>query len=197
MKLVSAVFLLSLATAAAQQVQPSDQASLVKLGGQLLLAGKAYDCDRQLADQIGPRLTGSPNYVKATDWAAEEFTRMGLLIDNGEFVLIGGHLDSWHLGTGAEDNGTGAATLMAVAEAVKASGLTPRRTMRFVLFGGEEEGLIGSLHYARDHVADMSKCAGVFVTDSGSEPPMGWMTFGREDQKQALTPIHPLLVSLG
>ncbi len=79
---------------------------------------------------------------------------------NGEYVLVGGHLDSWQTGTGAQDNGTGAATVLAVAQAVKASGLTPRRTMRFVLFGGEEEGLIGSLRYAKAHADDAAKCVG-------------------------------------
>jgi carboxypeptidase Q len=116
---------------------------------------------------------------------------------SGEYVVVGGHLDSWHLGTGAQDNGTGAASVMAIAQAVKASGVTPRRTMRFVLFGGEEEGLLGSVHYVRDHVAEMGKCAGVFVTDTGGDTPKGWYIFGREDEKQALAPIHPLLTSLG
>jgi carboxypeptidase Q len=115
---------------------------------------------------------------------------------NGEYVVIGGHLDSWQLGTGAQDNGTGAATVLAVAEAVKVSGLTPRRTMRFIVFGGEEEGMLGSIHYAHDHAAEMDKCAGVFITDTGSEPPKGWYTFGREDDKQALAAIAPLLNSL-
>jgi carboxypeptidase Q len=116
---------------------------------------------------------------------------------NGEYVLIGGHLDSWHPGTGAQDNGTGAATVLAVAQAVKASGLTPRRTMRFLLFGGEEEGLIGSLRYAHAHVGDAAKCAGVFVSDSGAEPPEGWYVFGRKDEANALGALKPLLASLG
>jgi carboxypeptidase Q len=87
--------------------------------------------------------------------------------------------------------------VLAIAQAVKASGLTPRRTMRFVLFGGEEEGLLGSVHYVRDHVTEMGKCAGVFVTDTGGEPPKGWYIFGRKDEKQALLPVHPLLAALG
>ena len=115
---------------------------------------------------------------------------------NGEYVIVGGHLDSWHPGTGAQDNGTGAATVLAVAEAMKASGLTPRRTMRFILFGGEEEGLIGSVHYAREHAADAAKCVGVFVTDSGSEPPKGWFVFGRKDEANALEPLKPYLEAL-
>ena len=116
---------------------------------------------------------------------------------DGEYVLIGGHLDSWHPGTGAQDNGTGAATVLAVAQAVKASGLTPRRTMRFILFGGEEEGLIGSLRYAHAHAGDAAKCAGVFVSDSGAEPPRGWYIFGRKDEAGALDTLKPLLASLG
>jgi len=107
--------------------------------------------------------------------------------------VVGGLLDSWHPGTGAEDNGTGAASVLAVAQTVKAAGLKPRRTLRFILFGGEEEGLLGSLAYAHAHEQEMSKCAGVFVTDTGSEPPKGWLTFGREDVNKALAPLKPLL----
>ena len=359
-------------------VTSETQTALVKLGGQMMVASKAYEYDRQLADEIGPRLTGSANYMKATDWAVAEFTRLGLthvhkesweipatwepetvatahivapraqrlhlesegwspstpdggvhgrvfylealtpdgvkasaasikgsivLVDsqslaadkderfgqifdaihgiaqdgalglilgigttnnapsmigltdfngsminlpsgnlgqedtlllkrllekgpveiefsfknrirehvkidnvvaeipgreaNGEFVIVGGHLDSWDPGTGAQDNGTGAASVVAVAEAIKASGLTPRRTIRFVLFGGEEEGLLGSVHYGRDHLDDMEKCVGVFVTDTGGEPPLGWYVFGREDEKASLKILKPWLSQLG
>lgn len=116
---------------------------------------------------------------------------------NGEYVLVGGHLDSWQTGTGAQDNGTGAASVMAVAQAVKASGMRPRRTMRFALFGGEEEGLIGSLHYAKAHASDAAKCVGVFVTDTGAEPPKGWYVFGREDEVDALAALKTYLAPLG
>jgi carboxypeptidase Q len=360
------------------KLSAEEQGALVRLGGQLMIAGKAYEYDRHLADDIGPRLTGSANYNEAAAWAESEFTRLGLvnvhgesweipatwepetlatarllkphqqrlhlesegwspstpeggvrgdifyvkelspdavkastaqikdaivLIDgdslsgdklrrfgrlfdalrmigdegarglifglgttnnapsmigntdfkgilanvpcgnlgeedtlllkrllkegpvevefsfknrirehvkvdnvvaeipgresNGEYVLIGGHLDSWNPGTGAQDNGTGASTVLAVAEAIKAAGLTPRRTMRFVLFGGEEEGLIGSVHYAREHAAELAKCVADFVSDSGAEAPKGWYTFGRDDENHALSPLAPLLSSLG
>lgn len=364
--------------AESKPLSPETQSALVRLGGRLMMAGKAYDYDRHLADDIGPRLTGSANYNEAAAWAESEFTRLGLanvhresweipatwepetlatarllkpheqrlhlesegwspstpeggvkgdifylkelnpeavkasaaqikdaivLVDgdslsgdkmrrfgrlfdalrmigdegarglifglgttnnapsligntdfkgilanvacgnlgeedtlllkrllkegtvevefsfknrirqhvkvdnvvaeipgresNGEYVLIGGHLDSWNPGTGAQDNGTGASTVLAVAEAVKAAGLTPRRSMRFVLFGGEEEGLIGSVHYARDHAAELAKCVADFVSDSGAEAPKGWYTFGRDDETHALDPLAPLLSSLG
>jgi hypothetical protein len=374
--LPAAVFAQNAGPASTPALNPSTEKDLVKLGGQLMVAGKAYEYDRVLADEIGPRLTGSSNYVKAVDWAKTEFKRLGLknvhdeaweissswepekwatgrilepheqrlhleadgwspstppggmrgnvyhlssftpegvkaeaagikdaivLIDedsftgeflwgkaldavalivnegaraillgigdtnnvssmaginccngkvnsipvgnvgkedtlllrrmldhgpvvvefsfnnrvrervkvnnvvaeipgtdsNGEYVVIGGHLDSWQLGTGAEDNGTGAASVLAIAEAIKASGIQPRRTMRFILFGGEEEGLLGSIHYVHEHAAELDKCAGVFVTDTGSEPPKGWYLFGREDEKKALAPIRPLLAALG
>jgi Zn-dependent M28 family amino/carboxypeptidase len=68
--------------------------------------------------------------------------------------------------------------------------------MRFILFGGEEEGLVGSVHYARDHVSELGKCAGVFITDTGAEPPKGWYVFGREDEAKALGSLTPLLGSL-
>lgn len=381
-------FLLPLGMAA-QQSASSDSATqpdldsqataaLVRLGGQLMVAGKAYEYDRQLADDIGPRLTGSANYAEAATWAIAEFSRLGLqnvhreswpinatwepetyatasillphkqrlhlesdgwspstppggvrgsifylksytpdgvkadaaqirnsvvLVDrssilaggellygsiieatallaaegarglllgiggtnnvasmvglsccngsiaslpvgdlgsedtlllqrllargpvqvefsftnrirerveinnivadipgsdpDGQYVLIGGHLDSWQLGTGAEDNGTGAATVLAIAEAVKATGLQPRRTLRFVLFGGEEEGLLGSVHYVQQHASDLSRCAGVFISDTGSEPPTGWYTFGRDDDQQPFLALKPLLDSFG
>ena len=360
----------------APTLAPELRAQLVRLGGQLMIDGQAYEYDRQLADEIGPRLTGSANYEKAAEWSASEFKKLGLenvhteswtipsawepetdgvahilkphvqrlhvesegwapstpeggvrgevfmlpklsvasvkenaasikghivlvtpaamegqeflfgqlfdaldavgdagasgmllgfgttndapsylgvggftgaasklptgnvgledtllltrLLQEGPvevefkfknrirsnvpvmnvvadipgadpdagYVVIAGHLDSWHPGTGAEDNGTGAASVMAVAQGVKAAGLKPKRTMRFILFGGEEEGLLGSIAYARAHEQDLAKCAGIFVTDTGSEPPKGWLTFGRDDEKKALAPLEPLLQPL-
>ncbi len=389
MRLTHAVLLIALAPCAlpaqdAATPAPSpvldaaSQHAVVKLGGLLMLAGKAYEYDRTLSDDLGPRLTGSENYRKAADWATGEFKRLGLanvhedpweiantwepevwatgrilvpremrlhlesdgwststpkqgikgnvyhlkalsadgikaesaqikgsivLLDHdslasggpllfgkaldliaemeqggakafllgvgdrenvsvmtglsccngtvskipagnvgredtlllrrmldkgpvevefsftnkvrdhvevpnvvadiqgtdgsGEYVVIGGHLDSWQLGTGAEDNGTGAATVLAVAEAVKASGIEPKRTLRFVLFGGEEEGLLGSIHYAQMHAGELDKCIGVFITDTGSEAPKGWYTFGRDDEDQALGSLKPELAALG
>ena len=61
-----------------------------------------------------------------------------------EIVLIGAHLDSWDLGTGAEDNGVNAAMMIDIARSFKALGVVPRRTVRFVLFTGEEQGMLGS-----------------------------------------------------
>ena len=59
-----------------------------------------------------------------------------------EFVVLGAHLDSWDLGTGALDNGCNVAMVIEAARAIKATGLVPRRTIRFVLFSGEEREML-------------------------------------------------------
>ncbi len=64
-----------------------------------------------------------------------------------QIVMVGGHLDSWHAGTGATDNADGAATVMEALRIIKAAGLQPRRTLRVALWSGEEEGLYGSKAY--------------------------------------------------
>jgi carboxypeptidase Q len=114
-----------------------------------------------------------------------------------EWILVGGHLDSWHPGTGAQDNGTGASSVIEAARAVQALHRPPRRSMRFVLFGGEEQGLVGSNAYVKEHLTEMDNCKAVLITDTGSEAPRGWLVFGREDVKQALQPIGTLLGGLG
>ena len=72
---------------------------------------------------------------------------------NGEIVMAGAHLDSWHTGTGATDNGTGVAVVMEAARILAALGVKPRRTIRFALWSGEEQGLVGSNTYVRNHIA--------------------------------------------
>jgi hypothetical protein len=71
-----------------------------------------------------------------------------------ESVMIGAHFDSWHTGTGATDNAAGSAVVMEAMRILKASGLTPRRTIRLALWTGEEEGLFGSRDYVKTHFAD-------------------------------------------
>ena len=68
-----------------------------------------------------------------------------------QIVMVGGHLDSWHGGTGATDNGVGAAAAMEAIRILKAAGLHPRRTIRVALWTGEEEGLYGSTAYVKQH----------------------------------------------
>lgn len=98
-----------------------------------------------------------------------------------EFVILGAHLDSWELGTGALDNGCNAALVIDALRAIKASGVKPRRTIRFILFSGEEEGLLGSRAYAVNHRAELDKAAGVIVYDSGTGKTTGFSIGGRKD----------------
>jgi carboxypeptidase Q len=85
-----------------------------------------------------------------------------------EVVVIGAHLDSWDLGTGATDNGTGSMAVLAAARALQKLGVKPKRTIRFVLFTGEEQGLNGSKAYVKAHAAELGKVSGVLVHDSGT-----------------------------
>lgn len=71
-----------------------------------------------------------------------------------EIVMLGGHLDSWHGGTGATDNAAGVAVAMEAVRILKVLGVQPRRTIRIALWGGEEQGLLGSRAYVRQHFAE-------------------------------------------
>lgn len=71
-----------------------------------------------------------------------------------ELVMLGGHLDSWHGATGATDNAAGCAVMMEVMRILKSTGLQPRRTIRIALWSGEEQGLLGSRGYVKNHFAD-------------------------------------------
>lgn len=98
-----------------------------------------------------------------------------------EAVILGAHLDSWDLGTGALDNGCNAALVIEAARALKATGLKPRRTIRFVLFSGEEQGLLGSWAYVRSHRAELDKIRAAIVFDSGIGRVTGYSLGGRRD----------------
>lgn len=71
-----------------------------------------------------------------------------------EIVLIGGHFDSWHAGTGATDNASGSAAMLEAMRILKTLGVQPRRTIRIGLWGAEEQGLLGSREYVKQHIAD-------------------------------------------
>lgn len=114
-----------------------------------------------------------------------------------EFVVLGAHLDSWELGTGALDNGCNATLVIDALRAIKASGLKARRTMRFILFSGEEEGLIGSRMYAADHRNELDKAAGVVIFDAGTGKTTAFSTGGRKDLVSAAQPLLAPLEQFG
>jgi carboxypeptidase Q len=99
----------------------------------------------------------------------------------GQVVILGAHLDSWDLGTGVTDNGAGSMVILEAARVLARSGLMPRRTIRFILFAGEEQGLIGSRQYAAAHVAEADSVQAVLVIDNGTGRIVGQALQGRSD----------------
>ena len=85
-----------------------------------------------------------------------------------EYVVVGGHLDSWDGATGATDNGTGAATTLEAARILTAIGAKPKRTIRFMLWSGEEQGLLGSRAWVQKHKDEMAKYSACLVHDGGT-----------------------------
>src|SRR5437868_9108813 len=102
-----------------------------------------------------------------------------------EVIMLGGHLDSWHAATGATDNAIGCAIMMEAARILKTLGVKPRRTIRVALWSGEEEGLLGSLAYVKEHFGSFEnpqpgyeKFGGYFNIDSGTGRVRGAGVFG-------------------
>jgi hypothetical protein len=79
-----------------------------------------------------------------------------------ELVMLGGHMDSWHSGTGATDNGAGVAVAMEAVRILQTLGLKPRRTIRVALWSGEEQGLFGSSNYVKQHFGEMKGGGNIF-----------------------------------
>ena len=98
-----------------------------------------------------------------------------------EILVVGAHLDSWDLSEGATDNGMGSVSVLAAAEAILRSGQRPRRTIRFVLFNGEEQGLLGSYAYVKQHQSEMANHLGDLVLDEGQGPIKEFQLGGRDD----------------
>jgi len=110
-----------------------------------------------------------------------------------EIVLVGAHLDSWDLGTGAEDNGVNVALVLDLARGFRQLGVAPRRTIRFALFTGEEQGMWGSRRYVEGHRAELDRIVAMLSMDSGSGRLLGFYLNGREDLRapvnDALRPV--------
>jgi carboxypeptidase Q len=85
-----------------------------------------------------------------------------------EMVILGAHLDSWDLGSGSTDDGTGVVAVLEAMRAIKASGSLPRRTIRLVLFAGEEQGEAGSREYVKEHKAEWGRISAVLDDDTGT-----------------------------
>ncbi len=113
-----------------------------------------------------------------------------------EVVLLGGHLDSWDLATGTTDDGTGAMVALEAARTLAKLNVKPKRTIRFVLFSGEEEGLVGSREYVKAHKNELDKISGVLIHDSGTGRVLALGLHddyqAREIVDQVIAPLHEL-----
>ncbi|HEX8457785.1 MAG TPA: M20/M25/M40 family metallo-hydrolase [Pyrinomonadaceae bacterium] len=120
-----------------------------------------------------------------------------------EVVMLGGHLDSWHAATGATDNAVGCTIMLEAARILHTLGLRPRRTIRVALWSGEEQGLLGSKAYVREHFGmfenpkpEYFKFNGYFNVDSGTGRIRGANVFGPPEAatvlRQALAPFEDL-----
>lgn len=106
-----------------------------------------------------------------------------------QILVVGAHLDSWDLSEGTTDNGSGVCTVLGAAEAIKRSAQVPRRTIRFVLFTGEEQGLDGSFAYIKQHEAELPNHLGDLVLDEGQGPVKNFQLGGRNDLIETFEPF--------
>ena len=113
-----------------------------------------------------------------------------------EFVVIGAHIDSWDLGTGAIDNGCAVVMLIDIARQMKRLNIKPKRTIRFTLWNGEEQGMRGSWQYTRAHAHELDGHIMACSLDLGCGRILGFFTNGREELiepvNQALKPVQGL-----
>jgi carboxypeptidase Q len=114
-----------------------------------------------------------------------------------EFVVLGAHLDSWDLGQGTTDNGTGSCVVLEAARVLAKCGVRPKRTIRFVLFTGEEQGLHGSKEYVKRHKDEMPKTSMTLVHDTGTGRVVGIGLQGRASIKPILEKELVSLKELG
>lgn len=149
----------------------------------LMAGGRTVELELDIVNRTFPE--GATQYnviaeIPGTDRAAE-------------VVMLGGHLDSWHAATGATDNAIGCATMLEAIRILKAIGVKPRRTIRLALWSGEEQGLLGSQAYVKEHFGtfenpkpEYATFAGYFNIDSGTGRARGMTVFGPPEAARIL-----------
>jgi carboxypeptidase Q len=146
--------------------------------------------------------------ARAPEGQADAFNLIGEIpggAKKDEIVMLGAHFDSWHSGTGATDNGAGSAVMMEVVRILKALNVKMDRTVRIALWSGEEQGLLGSKAYVKEHFGDPktmqvtaahAKLSGYFNLDNGSGKIRGVYLQNHDAMRplfeQWLEPFHDL-----
>lgn len=160
----------------------------------LMAGGRTVELEVDIVNRMHPDGRTAYNVVAeipGTDKAAE-------------VVMLGGHLDSWHAGTGATDNAIGCAVMMDAARILTAIGVKPRRTIRVALWSGEEQGLLGSQAYVKEHFGtaeqpkpEFARFGGYFNVDNGTGRARGFTVFGPPAAGAILRDIAAPLADLG
>jgi len=114
-----------------------------------------------------------------------------------QFVIMGGHLDSWDLGTGAIDDGAGVSITMAAASLIKKAGIKPRRSIRVILWANEEQGLKGAFSYAKAHKEDMEHLIVGAESDFGAERIYRFSSLVQTQDLPFIQQIQDMLEPLG
>lgn len=114
-----------------------------------------------------------------------------------EIIVIGAHLDSWALGTGANDNGCNVSMIIDIVRQIQKLKIKPRRTIRFALWNGEEQGYFGSWDYAKDHRKSLDQHMMAISIDIGSGPITGFFVNGRPELKPVLDKLLQPVAALG
>ena len=152
---------------------------------------------RLLAGGAALRLTASVDVISGGPYSADNVIgEIRGASRPDEIVVIGAHLDSWDLGQGALDNGANVAMLIDIARQISRLGLRPARTIRFVLWNGEEQGLVGSWRYTEEHAGELDRTVLAASFDIGTGNIVGFLTGGRPDilaaTGRALEPLAAL-----
>jgi carboxypeptidase Q len=157
---------------ALRQIQPYDK-NAPPIIPQLVLAVEHYNRIARMI-QAGEKVTVAVDL--AVEWQDADGMGYNTVAEipgtdlKVETVMVGGHMDSWHAGTGATDNGAGVAVAMEAVRILQALDLKPRRTIRIALWSGEEQGLLGSRSYVAEHFGKFETAAMASVTGTAASP---------------------------
>ena len=163
---------------------PSDSEQLIE---RVLRSGRTVTMSLRVVNSFSSGPVTSNNIVGEIEGTAHP----------EQVVLVGAHLDSWDLGTGATDDGFGAAAVLGAAQALIRSGLHPARTIRFVLFTGEEQGLLGSTAYVQAHTNELDSMVAALALDWGAGPIVKLPVAGHPELLTLLQQLNALAPELG
>ena len=170
---------------------------------QIVIGNQSFaELHRLIADGQRPRIEVSVSNTMGRDTLIQ-WNTVGEIRGSehpDEVVLLGAHLDSWDLGTGATDNAAGSIAVLEAARilgALKTSGVRPKRTIRFVLFTGEEQGLYGSQYYVLRHQPDLARHQAVIVLDNGTGRIVALPLQGRDELRDLWIGMLRPLAALG